>query len=107
MTDNQTDQTAQVISDLKLHPGMLRMDPGCNYIKHFAVNKGVQGVLHIDGSNSLIYLVNPDDGREPYIVICGPEPSMMMTTKLHRDGEDWKKLDELVSSIDEEDYDDD
>lgn len=75
------------------------MDSGCEYIKHLSVNKGVQAVLHIDGSNSLIYLVNPDDGREPYIVIRGPHPSQMMTTRLHREGEDW--------ADNEEEYDDD
>ena len=99
--------TEELIKAIKLHPDMMPMDPGCDYLKHLSVNKGVQSILHIDGSNSLIYLVNPDDGREPYIVIRGPQPSQMMTTRLHREGEAWKELDDLVSSLKDEECDDD
>ena len=82
-----TDTTTKVVDEIKSHPDMMPMDPGCEYIKHLSVNKGVQGVLHVDGSDSLIYLVNPDDGREPYIVIRKPQVSLMETTTISRETE--------------------
>ena len=101
--------TEDLINALKLHPDLMPMDDGCDYMKHLSVNKGVQAVLHIDGSKSLLYLVNPDDGREPYIVIRGPQPSQMMTTRLHREGEPWEEIDNYLEDLKnakEEDDDD-
>ena len=80
-------ETVQLIADLKANPDRMPIDPGCEAIKYLSVEKGVQGILRIDGSASLLYLVNPNDGREPYIVIRGPKPDLLMTTKLHRESQ--------------------
>ena len=77
-------ETVALITALKAHPDRMPIDPGCEAIKYLSVEKGVTGVLRLDGSGSLIYIINPDDGREAYIVIRGPEPDMLMTTRLHR-----------------------
>jgi len=82
--------TQQVIARQKARPDLLPVDPDCEALKYFSIERGVQGILRIDGSDSLIYLMNPDDGREPYLVIRNPHTAGMMTTKLHRkiEGED-------------------
>ena len=48
---------------------MIPVDPSARVLHFLSVPRGVQSLIKIDGSSELVYVVNPTDGRKPYIVI--------------------------------------
>lgn len=50
--------------------GKVEADKSIGYLNFMSVQKGVQSIIRIEGWNMMVSIVNPDDGREPYIVYC-------------------------------------
>jgi hypothetical protein len=48
---------------------MLPLDPSARVLHFLSVPRGVQSLIGIEGSSELVYIVNPTDGRKPFIVI--------------------------------------
>ena len=47
----------------------LPLDETIKYLKYLSVNKNEQHFVRFESSDLVVTLVNPDDGREPYIYI--------------------------------------
>jgi len=43
--------------------------PASRVLHFLSVPRGVQSLIGIEGSSELVYIVNPTDGRKPFIVI--------------------------------------
>lgn len=55
----------------------LPSDPDCEAIKFVGIPRGVQAMICIEGSDHLFTVINPGDGRDPYIVSRGPAVEML------------------------------
>jgi hypothetical protein len=42
-------------------------DPDATILKFFSVPRGCQAIVNIDGSPSAVIIVNPTNGRKPFI----------------------------------------
>ncbi len=62
---------------------MIPVDPNARVMHMLSVPRGVQTLIHIQGSTDLVYIVNPTDGRAPFIVMRATDNDMCMT---HRFG---------------------
>jgi len=66
MTQNITKRGVRMIT--KTVKGQVEADKDIGYLNFLSVQKGVQAIIRIDGCNAMVSIVNPDDGRDPYII---------------------------------------
>lgn len=66
MTKHITSKGPHMIT--KTQRGRVEADKSVGYLNFLSVQKGVQAIIRIDGCNAMVSIVNPDDGRQPYIV---------------------------------------
>lgn len=48
-------------------PGTLPRVSGCEALTFLAIQPGVQAIIHVPGSDSLVVIANPDNGDSPTI----------------------------------------